>query len=111
MTQDQATDYLTGTSQIPVADMSKAMFRFLRAAARIVLKAARFRDLDQDAARCEAECFPDAAANVRQFAKAATIASNFQFRPATYGETIPQSAKLSTKIVSKIADPFANLFA
>jgi hypothetical protein len=90
MTRADAIDYLAGTSQIPVRDMSKAMFQFLRACSR-----AAGRQVGYDS----------------HFTTYAARTERMRFYPADALAVRPQSPALRAKIVSKIADPLADPFA
>lgn len=90
MTRADAIDYLAGTNQVPVREMSKGMFQFLRAAARRAGNIAGYYDPEFDGPRADPAAL--------------------RFRPAIWSETLPQSPTLRAKITAKIADPMADPF-
>lgn len=91
MDRIDAINYLADTGHIPVRDMDKAMFRFLRAASRRAGRLSGYYDPEFDGKRAKPEAL--------------------RFRPAIWSETLPQCAALRAKIVSKIPDPFADHFS
>lgn len=91
MTRADAISYLAGTTQVPVREMSKAMFRFLRTAARAAGSVAGYYDPEFDGPRADPAAL--------------------RFSPAIWSATLPQSPSLRAKIVSKIADPLADPFS
>jgi len=88
MNTNQAISYLAAVNEIPTRDMSKAMFRFLRSAARCALREYPgmngYYDPEYEGPRADANRF--------RFAPAAT--------------TVPQSLELQYRILARRPDPF-----
>lgn len=97
MNTNQAISYLAAVSDIDVRDTGKAMFRFLRAAARCANREypgmAGYYDPEFEGPRAEP--------------------ARFRFAPATLTSQIPQSRKLQDALAEKFpsVDPFANSLA
>lgn len=97
MNAAQAISYLAAVNEIPTRDTSKAMFRFLRAAAR-----------------CANRQYPGMAGYYDpEFEGPRAEPARFRFAPATLTSQIPQSARLQDAIAKQfpVADQFANALA
>lgn len=97
MNTNQAISCMAAVNEIPTREMSKAMFRFLRAAARCANRQyhgmAGYYDPEYEGPRAEPE--------------------RFRFAPATLTSQIPQSARLQDAIAKRfpVTDQFANALA
>ena len=93
MEKSQAIGYLESVSGINPKDMSKAMFRFVRSAARCAQSVypgmAGYYDPEIECVRAEPW--------------------KYNFRRATYTQTVPQSAALLGKTSRRCPDPCASI--
>jgi len=88
----QAVSYLESVNAIDPRDMSKCMFKLVRAAAR----------------RAHAE-YPGMAGYYDPEVPCVRAEPwKYRFAPAYYTQTLPQSAKLFAMITARIPDPWAN---
>ena len=97
MNANQALSYLAAVNEIPTREMSKAMFRFLRSAAR-----------------CANREYPGMAGYYDpEYEGPRALPSRFVCFPASISATIPQSRKLQDALSAKfpVVDPFSNSLA